>query len=66
MPDIEDIWDDEEDMETHVISSAARGGKNATVNVHLSADSGYTSHETSRISADQWGRICAILNEATT
>lgn len=41
----------------------------ATADVKLKADSGYTSHETARVSADQWTRICGILaepNEATT
>jgi hypothetical protein len=39
------------------------GQKDATVVVKLTADSGYTATGTERISADQWGRICAIMAE---
>lgn len=36
----------------------------ATATLKLKADSGYESEETHRVSADQWGRICAILHGA--
>ena len=35
----------------------------ATLKLHLRADSGYESDERHRIDANQWERICAILNE---
>lgn len=37
--------------------------KAATVVLRMKADSGYSSEETHRISADQWSRIVAIANE---
>ena len=47
-----------------VIDMADAKVKAATITAKLTADSGYTSTETHRISADQWGRIVAIMNEA--
>lgn len=44
----------------------SRQSKDATIIATLKADSGYSSNETHRISADQWSRIVAIMNEATT
>lgn len=38
-------------------------GRNATIAIKLQADSGYQSGEMHEISADQWARISAILNE---
>ena len=35
----------------------------ASITATLKADSGYMSTETHRISANQWGRIVAIMNE---
>lgn len=35
--------------------------KTATLNLHLKADSGYTSKESTRISVDQWTKIQEIL-----
>ncbi len=43
----------------------SRQAKDATIIATLKADSGYSSTETYRISADQWSRIVAIMNEAT-
>lgn len=37
--------------------------KAAEIRVSLHADSGYTSEVRGRISAEQWGRICAIIHE---
>ncbi len=37
--------------------------RDATITVTLCADSGYEAHEEHRISADQWWRICEIMNE---
>lgn len=37
--------------------------KKAKLHLSLRADSGYKADETHRISAEQWGRICAIVNE---
>ena len=37
--------------------------KDATLELNLSADSGYTSSESVRISSDQWRRINEIINE---
>ena len=37
--------------------------RNATLTITLKADSGYDATQTARVSADQWGRICAIMDE---
>ena len=37
--------------------------RNATLYLSLTSDSGYSSGETHRISADQWERISRIVNE---
>jgi len=37
--------------------------KDATIDLKLSADSGYQSTESHRITPEQWGRIVAICNE---
>lgn len=37
--------------------------KKAKLSLSLRADSGYMADETHRISAQQWGRICKIVNE---
>jgi len=41
-----------------------QGKREATIIATLKADSGYQSTETHRISANQWGRIVAIMKEA--
>lgn len=38
--------------------------RTGTLELKLRADSGYQADETHRISPEQWGRICQILNEA--
>jgi len=77
--DIEDMWDDEEDMKRFnvpkfgtrdvtrraAVPTNTLQVKNATITVNLKADSGYASTETHRVSPDQWGLIVAIMNEAT-
>jgi hypothetical protein len=40
--------------------------KNATINMELNADSGYTSKDTGRISARQWGLINQIVHNIDT
>lgn len=39
--------------------------KAAEVRISLHADSGYTAEITGRISATQWGEICAIVHGVT-
>lgn len=36
----------------------------AMISVKLTADSGYECSQSARVSADQWSRICAILDES--
>jgi hypothetical protein len=46
------------------VAEAARGpDRNATISLALKADSGYRADETARVSAEQWGRILAIIYE---
>jgi hypothetical protein len=48
---------------TEGLRAAGAFERKATITATLKADSGYSSTETHRISADQWARICGILAE---
>ena len=44
-------------------ATAGTHDRAATLTMNLSADSGYSSFETHRVSSNQWGRIVAIATE---